>query len=65
MICKFTVDPLDVVREAKVLEDLWHEPAVTGVVGPVKLVKPICQGQHGEKLLRGSVQRTHMHAINS
>ena len=38
MICKFTVDPQDVVREAKV-EDLWREPALTRVVGPVKLVK--------------------------
>ena len=37
-ICKFTVDPQDVVREAKV-EDLWREPALTRVVGPVKLVK--------------------------
>lgn len=38
VICKFTVDPQDVVREAKV-EDLWREPALTRVVGPVKLVK--------------------------
>ena len=39
VMCKFTVEPQDVVREAKVLEDLWREPALTGVVGPVKLVK--------------------------
>ena len=39
VICKFTVNPQDVVHEAKVLEDLWLEAALTGVVGPVKLVK--------------------------
>ena len=38
VICKFTVNPQD-VHEAKVLEDLWLEAALTGVVGPVKLVK--------------------------
>lgn len=39
MMCKFTVDPQDVVHEAEFLEDLWLEPTLTGVVGPVKLVK--------------------------
>ena len=38
-MCKFTVGQQDVVHEAKVLEDLGLEPALTGVVGPVKLVK--------------------------
>ena len=39
VMCKFTVNPQDVVLEAEVLEDLWLEPTLTGVVGPVKLVK--------------------------
>ena len=39
VMCKFTVKPQDVVHEAEVLEDLWLEPTLTGVVGPVKLVK--------------------------
>lgn len=39
VMCKFTVDPQDVVHEAEVLEHLWLKPALTGVVGPVKLVK--------------------------
>ena len=39
VMCKFTVNPQDVVHEAEVLEDLWLEPTLTGVVGPVKLVK--------------------------
>lgn len=39
MICKFTALDEDVARESKVLLDLWREPALKGVVGPVELVK--------------------------
>ena len=36
VMCKFTVNPQDVVHEAKVLEDLSLEPALTGNVSPAK-----------------------------
>ena len=39
VVCKFTAVAEDVVREAEVLFDLWREPALEGVVGPVELVK--------------------------
>lgn len=38
VICKFTVDAQDVLREHKVLDDLWKDPPVTGIVGPVELL---------------------------
>ncbi len=38
VICKFTALAEDVVREFQVLLDLWREPALKGVVGPVELV---------------------------
>ena len=38
MICRFTAKDEDVVRESRVLSDLWQEPAVKAVVGPVELV---------------------------
>ena len=39
VMCKFTAEQQAVVHEFKVLEDLWQEPAVPGIVGPVRLVK--------------------------
>ena len=39
VVCKFTAVAEDVAREAGVFSDLWREPALEGVVGPVDLVK--------------------------
>ena len=52
MICKFTALDEDVARESKDLLDLWREPALQGVVGPVELVKVKSHQQVWDQWLR-------------
>ena len=63
VMCKFTENPQHVVHEAKVLEDLWLDPAPTGVVGPVKLVStPSRAWEQGAPPNGQSILHRHLHA---
>lgn len=64
VMCKFTANPQDVVHEAEVLEDLWLEPALTGVVGPVKLKVNLPRKAWGQVAPPSgqSMLHKHMHA---
>ena len=39
VVCKFTVELQAVIHAFEALEKLWQDPAVPGIVGPVKLLK--------------------------
>ena len=54
VMCKFTAEQQAVVHEFNVLEDLWQEPAVPGIVGPVRLLKANPAGRdHGHVAASG------------
>jgi len=51
-----------VIHEFEVLEKLWQEPAVPGIVGPVKLLKANPKGRsHGEDAAPGGPCTMHRH----
>ena len=49
MFCQFTAEQKAVDHEFSVLKDLWQEPAVPGIVSPVKLLGANPKGRsHGQ-----------------
>ncbi|KAA6429844.1 MAG: hypothetical protein FRX49_00276 [Trebouxia sp. A1-2] len=55
VLCKFTAEQQAVVHEFEVLEDLWQQPAVPGIVGPVRLLKANPAGRsHGHVAAPGA-----------
>ncbi len=64
VMCKFTAEQQAVVHEFKVLEDLWQEPAVPGIVGPVRLLKANPAGRsHGHVVAPGGQCTVHRHIL--
>ena len=62
VVCKFTVEQQAVIHEFEVLEKLWQEPAVPGIVGPVKLLKANPAGRRHDHVAAPSGQCTmHRH----
>ena len=62
VLCKFTAEEKAVDHEFSVLKDLWQEPAVPGIVGPVKLLKANLKGRsHGQVAAPGGQCTMHRH----
>lgn len=66
VMCKFTAEQQAVDHEFKVLQDLWQEPAVPGIVGPVRLLKANPAGRsHGHAAAPGGQSTMQAHTCIS
>lgn len=64
VMCKFTAEQQAIVHEFNILEDLWQEPAVPGIVGPVRLLKANPSGRkHGRVAAPGGQCTRHSHVV--